>query len=535
MLKKTLKNKVFLIMNLLLTIWLSACATQGRLTSLTFNRSENFKELDSSIEKLKKKYNASIRQQISALKVLRFISKHNPDPGKKEMALNALTFFAFSSDDGDIRDRSKSRLIKVLESEEFKIHLKFKVIDSLIDLSTGELGYNEEHDGVEMHFGVSSEIRKDALKFLIENFNSFSSKIQYYTVDGIYRLLKTLPKLDNCPEDLCDEDVRKNQEEWDLGREVKNIIPSNADPSAVEAGAYGAKTKRVILEERKEWNAEFDELKEFLWDWIEDRLEDLDTDFIVQGKLVRFSGEIENFSLQENIENDFIEQTKKWSENEDITIELRQLIISSREKVELYGFPAKKSPKLSEEKYKKIIESPTNFLEKHLDSILHEKLERQQSGFATGQPETIELAFAIFEENGEGLLKREIVMEYVSNILKKGLIVNTENLNNSVLKAIERTRSEIELIPLMKMVSELYPSLKSQKGDPVPLFETLAKKIKNAENLFQQRLFLKTLITGAEVFNAEASLILNLVSADEYDVVTQNDINSAMQKIQEMY
>ena len=136
----------------------------------------------------------------------------NSDPGKQEMALRALTFFAFASDDGDIRDRSKSRLIKILESEDWKIHLKFRVIDSLIDLVTGELGFNEEHDGIEMHFGVSADIRKDALKFLIDYFNSLSSKIQYYAVNGMYRFLMTLPKIENCPEDICDEDVRKNQE-----------------------------------------------------------------------------------------------------------------------------------------------------------------------------------------------------------------------------------------------------------------------------------------------------------------------------------
>ena len=42
-------------------------------------------------------------------------------------------------------------------------------------------------------------------------------------------------------------------------------------------------------------------------------------------------------------------------------------------------------------------------------------------------------------------------------------------------------------------------------------------------------------MTGAEIFPTEANLNLNLVSADEYDVVTQNHINSVMEKIQEMY
>jgi len=535
MAKKYFIKKITCLINVFAIIWLSGCVTQGRLTSLTFNRSEVYKSLDSSMEKLKNQYNGSLQEQLSALRTLRFISKHNVDPGKQEIALRTITFFAFASDDGDIRDRSISRLETVLESQDWKINLKFSVIDSLIDIVTGDLGFQEEHDGVEMNFGLSSGIREDALKFLLDGFDSFETEIQYYAVTGFHRFLMSPPTLNNCPEDICDEDVRKNQEEWNLGKEVKNMIPSNADPIAVEAGAYGAATKRVILDERKDWNEEIDELKETLWEWIEERLEDLDTDFLVQGRLIRFAGDIENFSLQENIENDFREQTKIWSENEDISIDLRQLLIASREKVRLYGFPAKKSPKPSEEKYIGIIEGPLKFLETHLDSILHEKRERQKSGFATGRPETIELAFAVFDESDEGLMKREIVMENIIFILKKGLIVNTINLNTNVDKAIERTRLQIELMPLMEMVGELFHSLKAQKHNPRPLFETLVEGIKNSENLFQRRIFLNAFLTGAKLFPTEASLNLNIVSADEYDVVTQNRINSVMEKVEEAY
>ena len=94
----------------------------------------------------------------------------------------------------------------------------------------------------------------------------------------------TVPTLDNCPENICDEDVRKNQEEWDIGREVKIAIPANADPTAVAAGAYGPATKRVPLDEREDWNEEMDELKEVVWDWMQDPLEDLDIQFLIQGR-----------------------------------------------------------------------------------------------------------------------------------------------------------------------------------------------------------------------------------------------------------
>ena len=118
---------------------------------MTFEKSFSYEALDSSMEKLKSQYESSIQEQLSALREMRYLSKHAGEPGKREMALRALTFFAFASDDGDIRDRSISRLETVLESPEWPLHLKQTVIDSTIDLVNGELGFQETHDGMIMH------------------------------------------------------------------------------------------------------------------------------------------------------------------------------------------------------------------------------------------------------------------------------------------------------------------------------------------------------------------------------------------------
>jgi hypothetical protein len=96
-------------------------------------------------------------------------------------------------------------------------------------------------------------------------------------------------------------------------------------------------------------------VKEVVWDWMEDPLEDQDTPILIQGRLIRFAGEIENFSLQENMADDFREQISVWAESEDISMDLRQLLGASREKVKLYGFPATNSPVPSEEKYAGIL------------------------------------------------------------------------------------------------------------------------------------------------------------------------------------
>ena len=525
-----MRNTTFVIFALSL-VWLCGCITQGRLPSLTFKKSFNYKTLDSSMEKLKSQYESSLQEQVSALREIRYISKHMGEPGKREIALRAMTFFAFASDDGDIRDRSLSRLEAVLESPEWPTYLKFAVIDSTVDLVTGELGFQEKHDGVLMRFGVKSSIREDALKFLLSNFDQLTPELQYHSVSALHRLLLTVPTLENCPENICDEDVRKNQEEWDIGREVKIAIPSNADPTAVEAGAYGAATKRVPLDEREDWNEEMDELKEVVWDWMQDPLEDLDVQVLIQGRLTRFAGEIEIFSLQEDMAEDFREQISTWAASEDISVDLRQLLGASREKVKLYGFPAKKSPLLSEEKYVGIINGPLNFVETHLDSLLHQQLEFQKSGFNSEQPETIEQVFSLYEGTSEDQLKREIVLEIVTTALENGLIVDTLNLTTSVVKVTESVRSETELVPFLRFVGALFPSMKLQKRSPRSLFETLVEKAVAAENLSQRRLFLHAVLAGASIFPDEANL--RLAFAGDQDVVTQNMIDSELQKLEE--
>ena len=525
-----MRNTTFVIFALSL-MWLCGCITQGRLTSLTFKKSFNYKTLDSSMEKLKSQYESSLQEQVSALREIRYISKHMGEPGKREIALRAMTFFAFASDDGDIRDRSLSRLEAVLESPEWPTYLKFAVIDSTVDLVTGELGFQEKHDGVLMRFGVKSGIREDALKFLLSNFDQLTPELQYHSVSALHRLLLTVPTLENCPENICDEDVRKNQEEWDIGREVKNLIPSNADPTAVEAGAYGAATKRVPLDEREDWNEEMDELKEVVWDWMQDPLEDLDVQVLIQGRLTRFAGEIEIFSLQEDMAEDFREQISTWAASEDISVDLRQLLGASREKVKLYGFPAKKSPLLSEEKYANILNGPLNFVETHLDAVLHQQLEFQKSGFNSEQPETIEQVFSLYEGTSEDQLKREIVLENVTAALENGLIVDTLNLTTSVVKVTESVRSETELVPFLRFVGALFPSMKLQKRSPRSLFETLVEKAVAAENLSLRRLFLNAVLAGASIFPDEANL--RLAFAGDQDVVTQNMIDSELQKLEE--
>ena len=70
-----MRNTTFVLFALSL-VWLCGCITQGRLTSLTFKKSFNYKTLDSSMEKLKSQYESSLQEQVSALREIRYISKH---------------------------------------------------------------------------------------------------------------------------------------------------------------------------------------------------------------------------------------------------------------------------------------------------------------------------------------------------------------------------------------------------------------------------------------------------------------------------
>ena len=62
------------IFTLLLVLFITGCTTQGRLTYLVFEESENYIELKTSMEELKiEGYEGSNQQQFSALKEVRYI------------------------------------------------------------------------------------------------------------------------------------------------------------------------------------------------------------------------------------------------------------------------------------------------------------------------------------------------------------------------------------------------------------------------------------------------------------------------------
>ena len=133
----------------------------------------------------------------------------------------------------------------------------------------------------------------------------------------------------------------------------------------------------------------------------------------------------------------------------------------------------------------------------------------------------------------EGDLRREIILENVTTALQKGLLGNITYITERVLKSIDNTRSDIDLVPLLNFVGSIYPSLKAQNRNPRPLFQTLLEKAEALKHFLSADYISMQFLTGLEVFPEEANLIL--ASASDQDVVTSHKINSVIQKLDETF
>ncbi len=506
---------------LLISLFIIGCTTQGRLTYLTFSESDEFGALHSSMEALKiEGLQGSVQQQFSALKEVRYISKHQDekpeDRVKREMAVSALVFLAFVSDDGDVRDRSKSRLATILEDgEEWPFFLQMAVVEGIADLAIGTLGFQQKEDGRPMRFGVDSGLREDALEFLLEKIESLSDDLQYFAVSSLRRALLAPPDLETCPVDICDADVRKNRELWEQGREVKRVVPANADSAAVAAGAYGPETKRVPIDERREWNEESDDLKRVIWSGLGKLLDNQEISLLTRSRIIRFASDGRNFSLLPEMEETFQETTAEWAQNEDIPSNLRQLLKAAQERVSLYGVPAAKPPVPSQSAFSEVWQRTADFIETHLDAVLTEQIGRQRSGLRIiGRPDAGMLAVAPFADAPDDMIKREIVLDILADVLKRGLVLENQGFYPELTRAVGNTESNVALAPLLGMVKELYPALKKRRLDPRLLLDALARSAEQSESFFRKRMYIDAIAAGAKEFPELVNLSLSSVTLD---------------------
>ena len=533
---------------ILMTLFLVGCtirypfnATQGRLTYLTMNDPDStLEEMQVSMEELKYQgYEGSTKQQFSALKEARYISKYMDglpeDQIKREMAVSALVFLAFSSDDWEVQDRSRNRVEILLDDGEagsffdfWPLFLEKAAVDGIADYVIGSLGYSEEHDGQPMTFGVKTGWRSDALEVLLDSFDDQHEELQYHTVSALHRILKAPPDLDTCPFNICDEDVRKNREEWDLGKEEKQVLPSNADQTAVESGAYGPESKRVPIDERQEWQEESGELKQQIWKALEDLLEDSDISLLNRSRIVRWSGEVRTFSLLPDMEQSFQETMADWAENEDIPSELRQLLKAGQERVVLYEASTKPVP--SESSLSRLWMHSSEFVETHLEAILAHQQSRQKSGYAAGIPDLGKLITASYGDSPQDRIKREIILDHVGTALHNGLLAENMDFLAGFTPLVQGAPTESELAPMIKVAAGIYPSLKQRNVDPQPLLDMLVRGVENSEDFSRKRLYLRALSAGIREFPEAASLGISTVTLDR---LTRQQVEASVQKINE--
>ena len=79
------------------------------------------------------------------------------------------------------------------------------------------------------------------------------------------------------------------------------------------------------------------------------------------------------------MEESFQETVASWSENEDISSDMRQLLKASQERVTLYGVPVTKDPVHSKSAYDRAWLQEVGFLETNLEAfLLQQKIGRAQ-------------------------------------------------------------------------------------------------------------------------------------------------------------
>ncbi|MEE2717242.1 MAG: hypothetical protein VX610_07430 [SAR324 cluster bacterium] len=535
--------RLFAIVGLLLFV--VGCTTQGRRTALTFERSFFYEELYASMEQLKYYgYGESVQQGMSAVKTARWVSKHDAEPGKRELAVRALVFLTFSSDDGDVRDRSESRLEAILE-DGWPLYLQMAVVDGIIDLANGSNGFPEEYDEIITNFGVVNSEREDALEFLLNRFDELPPELQYHAAGGLHRFLRQPVSLESCPYDLCDIDVRVDVETWEKGKEVQPVIPTNADPNAVAAGAYGKPEWKPIAE-KLDWQEELDDLKFFVWESLDGILEDTeDVPLLVRQRLARFAGEIEQFSLDEEMAQSFKDRVEAWIPNESISVEVRDLVRDGRERVSTYGAKQNTPAKFNKTQLHELSQRDTGFLEIHLAAILKSQHNRQRSGLRAGPPNLSALAFSGFDDSATGLIRHEVIWRTLADALKAGLVIEGSGTDLKALQILrqveERTKvaedaqpteahfaARMALHPLMELIGKLYPSLERRRQNPKPLLEELGEGAAQASRIADQRRYLEALAAGSGTFPEDTYTVSEGLNM-EMDLIIRHRLTTAMQ------
>ncbi len=536
---RRLMNQLTFIATVLLV--LAGCTTQGRLTYLSFEQSSSYEELQAQMELLKyEAYDGSVQQKVSALKEARWISKYMDDVGKREIAVRALAFMAFGSDDGDVRERSLSRITDILESPEWPAHLKRAALNGVFDVTTGELGFQELVDDQPMRFGVEVDQRVEAIEYLVESLPEWDVALQTEAASGLKRFFTALPTLERCPVDICDEGIRKDIEQW--GNMAMDKCPDSLCSDSIRESA-GDMLASEEPAEKKEWQGDSEDLKQQVWEQLKDLLRNNDLPLWVRAQVVLLAGETHRFGLSPSRQETFDQIVQdQWVLDEEIPSELRQMISASQERLQLYGFPANQPPVPSSGMLTDLETQPTIFLLTHWDAVLQQQLTKQQTGQRGNAPAATLLAFPLDGYDDDAMIKRAVVQQILLPALERGYRFDDSNVLNQVLQALDRLHQDLEisetpetvrlaLLQQLSLVAHVYPSLKAQGTSPMPLLELLRQQVDAAEGLDLQRRYLSALLAAHALYPEDVEPLVGSLAT--LDVVTQHQVDAVIAPVAE--
>ena len=114
----------------------------------------------------------------------------------------------------------------------------------------------------------------------------------------------------------------------------------------------------------------------------------------------------------------------------------------------------------------------------------------------------------------QGQVKREIILDHLSNALAMGLVLEKADAMEKLVTIMESAETIAELAALVRLMETIYPSIRQRNWSPQPLLDALVRGSEASEQIQRKRLFIRAIMAGMEQFPEEASLALSATSVD---------------------
>ena len=111
-------------------------------------------------------------------------------------------------------------------------------------------------------------------------------------------------------------------------------------------------------------------------------------------------------------------------------------------------------------------------------------------------------------------MKREIILDHLSNALAMGLVLEKADAMEKLGTILESAETIAELAALVRLIATIYPSIRQRNWSPQPLLDALVRGAEASEQIQRKRLYIRAIMAGMEQFPDEASLALSATSVD---------------------